>query len=216
MGGSAERSNAARSNAARSEAARERVLQAAFRALAANGYGGSSLASIAAAAGLTTPGLLHHFPSKKDLLVALLEERDRQGSLGTHLADAHGLEALDRLHTLAVENARRPELVRAFTVLLGESAGEEHPALEWARERYPKLRADLTAALARGADAGEIRADVDLAAVAAQVIAMMDGLQVQWVLNPGEVDMVGLLAGYFDGLRKLLRVPAGSGAPAVV
>jgi AcrR family transcriptional regulator len=210
MGGSAERSNAARS-----EAARERVLHAALRAMAANGYQGSSLASIATGAGLTTPGLLHHFPSKKDLLVALLEERDRRGCLETHLADASGLEALDRLHALAVENARHPELVRAFTVLLGESAGEAHPALQWARERYPKLRGDLTAALARGVEAGEIRPDADLGALATQVIAMMDGLQVQWVLNPREVDMVALLAGYFDGLRTLLRVPAeGSTRPA--
>ena len=59
-------------NAARSEAARERVLQSALRAIAANGFRGSSLAAIAAEAGLTTAGLLHHFPSKEHLLVAVL------------------------------------------------------------------------------------------------------------------------------------------------
>ena len=33
--------------------------------------------AIAADAGLTTAGLLHHFPSKEHLLVAVLAERDR-------------------------------------------------------------------------------------------------------------------------------------------
>jgi AcrR family transcriptional regulator len=72
-------------NAARSEAARERVLQATLRALATNGYQGSSLAGIAEAAGLTTAGLLHHFPSKEQLLVAVLAERDRSDGARHHL-----------------------------------------------------------------------------------------------------------------------------------
>jgi AcrR family transcriptional regulator len=38
------------------------VLDAALRAVAASGFHGSSLAQIAADAGLTTAGLLHHYP----------------------------------------------------------------------------------------------------------------------------------------------------------
>lgn len=198
-----------RSNSARSEAARERVLQAGFRALAANGYQGSSLASIAADAGLTTPGLLHHFPSKNDLLVALLEERDRMGEAHSRLDDVRGLAALDRLQQLADRNTENPELVRAFTVLLGESVSAEHPARHWAQERYPHLRADIAAALRRGVDDGEISPDADIDAVAAEIVAMLDGLQVQWVLNPEQVDMSAVLAHYFAGLRALLRSPQG-------
>jgi AcrR family transcriptional regulator len=182
-----------RTNGERSGAARERVLQAALPALASHGYSGSSLASIAAGAGLTTAGLLHHFPSKNELLVAVLAERDRLDGARLQLRGARGLTALDRLEELVAHNARNLELVRAFTVLLGESVGEDHPARRWAQERYPRRRANLVAALRAGVDSGEIRADVDADALAAQIIAMMDRLQVQWVLNPDGLDMSALV-----------------------
>jgi AcrR family transcriptional regulator len=195
----------AQSNRQRREAARERVLRAALRALAANGYQGSSLASIAAGAGLTTAGLLHHFPSKNELLVAVLAERDRLDSARFEPSEVRGLTALDRLEELVAHNARNPDLVCAFTVLLGETVGEGHPARRWAQERYPRLRAELAAALRAGVEDGEVRADVDHDAVAAQIIAMMDGLQVQWVLDPRGVDMSALFAHYLDGVRREIR-----------
>src|SRR5580765_348839 len=112
-------------NAARSEAAKERLLQAAVRALATNGYQGSSLARIAEEAGMTTAGLLHHFPNKEHLLVAVLTERDRSDGARYHLRGMQGPAALDRLVELVSYNALVPGLVRAFTVLMGESVAEE-------------------------------------------------------------------------------------------
>jgi AcrR family transcriptional regulator len=117
-----------RTNGECSGAARERVLQAALPALASNGYSGSSLASIAAGAGLTTAGLLHHFPSKNELLVAVLAERDRLDGARLQLRGARGLTALDRLEELVAHNARNLELVRAFTVLIRKSSLTRHVA----------------------------------------------------------------------------------------
>jgi AcrR family transcriptional regulator len=180
-------------------------MQAAFRALAANGYQASSLASIAADAGLTTPGLLHHFPSKNELLLALLEERDRLDEAGSGLGEARGIAALDCLQELADKNAANLELVRAFAVLVGESVSTDHPARRWAQARYAKLRRELVAALHRGVVDGEVRDDVDLEAIAAEIVAMMDGLQIQWVLDPGQIDMSQVLTHYFQGLAEHLR-----------
>jgi AcrR family transcriptional regulator len=188
-------------NAARSEAARERVLQAALRALAANGYQGSSLAGIAEEAGMTTAGLLHHFPSKEQLLVAVLAERDRSDGVRYQLRGIEGLAALDRLAELVEYNALVPGLVRAFTVLLGEGVGEGHPAREWFERRYPRRRDNIAAALRAGVDTGEIRPDIDADAIAAQIIAMMDGLQVQWLLNPDQVDLAAVFRHYISGVR---------------
>jgi AcrR family transcriptional regulator len=188
-------------NVARSEAARERVLQATLRALAANGYQGSSLAGIAEAAGMTTAGLLHHFPSKEQLLIAVLAERDRSDGARHHLRGVQGLAALDRLVELVEFNTLVPGLVRAFTVLMGEAVGEDHPAREWFERRYPKRRDNIAAALRAGVDTGEIRPDVDVDALAAEIIAMMDGLQVQWLLNPDQVDLATVFAHYIRGVR---------------
>jgi len=187
----------------RADASRERVLRAALRAIATNGYRGSALAAIAADAGLTTAGLLHHFPSKEHLLVAVLAERDRLDGAQFQLAGFQGLAALDRLAELVQHNAMVPGLVQAYTVLMGESVGEDHPAREWFRERYPRRRGNIAAALRAGIESGEIRAEVDCDAVAAEIIAMMDGLQVQWVLNPDQVDMAAVFANFMSGVRRV-------------
>lgn len=191
-------------NAARSEAARERALQAALRALAVTGYQGSSLAGIAEEAGMTTAGLLHHFPSKEQLLVAVLAERDRSDGARHHLGDAQGLAALDRLVELVRYNALVPGLVRAFTVLMGEAVGESHPARGWFQQRYPRRRQNIADALRAGIATGEVRADTDCDAVAVEIIAMMDGLQVQWLLDPDQVDLAKAFSHYIAGLRRAI------------
>lgn len=188
----------------RSAAARDRLLHAALQAIAANGYHGSSLAAIAADAGLTPAGLLHHYPSKEQLLVAVLAERDRLDGARFHLGEARGLAALDRLVELVRHNMIVPGLVQAFTVLMGESVSADHPARSWFRDRYPRRRERLATALHAGIDAGEIRADVDCQALAAQVIAMMDGLQVQWALDPDHFDMAAVFADYVAALRRAI------------
>jgi AcrR family transcriptional regulator len=204
-------------NNARSQAARERVLLSALQAIAANGYHGSSLAGIAADAGLTTAGLLHHFPSKEQLLVAVLAERDRLDGIRFRLAGFQGLAALDRLVELVQHNTMVPGLVQAYTVLMGESVSEDHPARDWFRDRYPRRRANIAAALGAGIESGEIRAEVDRDALAAEIIAMMDGLQVQWVLNPDQVDMAAVFADYITGVRVAVRAdPDRKGAPGRV
>jgi AcrR family transcriptional regulator len=180
------------------------VLRAALRAIAANGYRGSTLAAVAADAGLTTAGLLHHFPSKEHLLVAVLAERDRLDGAQFHLGDFHGLAVLDRLVELVRYNTMVPGLVQAYTVLMGESVGEDHPAREWFRDRYPRHRANIAAALRGGIDLGEIRSGVDCDAVATEIIAMMDGLQVQWVLDPVETDMAAVFADFIAGVRRTI------------
>ncbi|HWS33773.1 MAG TPA: TetR/AcrR family transcriptional regulator [Actinoplanes sp.] len=185
----------------RGDSARERVLHAALRAISANGYHGSTLTGIAADAGLTNAGLLHHFPSKEHLLVAVLAERDRLDTAHFRLSGLRGLAALDRLVELVRYNSMVPGLVQAFTVLMGESAGSEHPAREWFRGRYPRLRADIAGALRGGIELGEVRADVDCEAKAAEILAMMDGLQVQWLLDPDRFDMAAVFAGYIAATR---------------
>lgn len=201
-----------RSRAERGAASRDRVVRAALRAYAANGYSGSSLASIAEAAGLTTAGLLHHFPSKEGLLLAVLKERDRLDAERFQLRGFVGLKALDALLALVEANMSTPGLVRAFTVLLGESAAEDHPAGQWFRERYPRRRDNLAAALRAGIDSGEVREDTDSDAVAAEIIAVMDGLQVQWLHDPDRVDMARVFTHYIGTVRRALQTSVDQSA----
>jgi len=55
----------------RGEETRERVLAAASRLFATQGYDATSVEAVAEAAGITVPGMYRHYPKKHDLLLAV-------------------------------------------------------------------------------------------------------------------------------------------------
>ncbi|MFD1940135.1 TetR/AcrR family transcriptional regulator [Nonomuraea mangrovi] len=187
------------------EARRERILALALQEFAEHGYRGASLARIAERAELTQAGLLHHFKSKELLLVAVLEYRDEVDARRFDLEKAGGVAALRALADVVDYNSRVPGLVQLFSVISGEAVTADHPGHAWARARYRRLRQALADALRRAADSGEFRADLDAEAHADRVIAMMDGLQTQWLIDPEQVDMATLFRGYVDDLIESLK-----------
>ncbi|KAB2376890.1 TetR/AcrR family transcriptional regulator [Actinomadura montaniterrae] len=188
------------------DARRERILHIATQEFAEHGYRGTSLARVAERAGLSQPGLLHHFRTKEQLLVAVLELRD-QRDMERFFADeaAGGLDLLTALVRVVEHNSRTPELVRLFVVLTSEAVTADHPAQDWARARYERLRAWVADALRRAAGAGEVRPGLDADATAARIIALMDGLQTQWLLDPDAIDMPALFRAHIDELLATLR-----------
>ncbi len=60
---------------------RQRILDATLTLMAQRGVAGTSMRDLAAAAGLNVASLYHYFPSKHDLLLAVLEERGLLGDL---------------------------------------------------------------------------------------------------------------------------------------
>ncbi|MET7422549.1 helix-turn-helix domain-containing protein [Dactylosporangium sp. NPDC005555] len=203
------RSTARPSSSARGERTRSAIIRAAATVFARHGYRGGPLAAVATEAAMTQPGVLHHFASKEDLLMAVLEQRDREGTRRLNessWADGGGA-ALDALHDLVAHNGTTPELVQMFTVLVGESVAADHPARAFFTDRYETLRFRTTRAVQRGQDSGEFRADADAATLAALVLAVMDGLQIQWLLDP-ELDMATRFAVFVDMMKRFLAPPA--------
>jgi AcrR family transcriptional regulator len=192
----------------RGERRRAAILDAAVPLLADNGYRGTSLASIAEAADLTQQGVLHHFGSKEELLLALIEERDRQdGRRLSALLDEEGLALLDVLEELVKANQEAHEDVRLFTTLVAEGTSARHPAHEYFVGRYARIRRRVLRSLRDGQEAGEIRSDVDLAALVPAIVAVMDGLQIQWLLDP-EIDMAASFDSFVRALRGQLAEPS--------
>lgn len=185
---------------------REEILRAATDAFAAQGFNNASLADIAAGLGVTPAGVLHHFGSKTDLLTAVLERRDSDDP------PPAGGGMLDHLVATAQRNAEQPGTTRLYAVLSAESATAGHPAQDWFRSRYEGLRADVERALLDrlGLPAADGVPD-DVRDAAAAIIAVMDGMQVQWLLAPDSVDMAGATRAVIESVVD--RLAAARSAP---
>lgn len=184
-------SPARRSLAPRPETAhrREEILRAAIATFAAKGYKGP-LSDIAEQVGMTHAGVLHYFGSKSALLLEVLKFRDLEDVEDLPTQHIPGSTDLFRhLVKTAFLNARRAGIVQAFTVLSSEAVTDGHPARTFFEERYVNLRTEVADAFrAMCADEGvDAPGTVDHAAAA--VLAVMDGLQIQWLLDPAAVEL---------------------------
>ncbi|MGW1657292.1 TetR/AcrR family transcriptional regulator [Streptomyces atratus] len=190
------------------QARRERILNAALLEFAERGYRSTSMARIAERCEISETGLRHHFATKDDLLVAILDDRDRAEDARWEAAGGpQGIADLGNLARVVDHNSRVPELTRLFTVLIGEAVTADHPAAPWATRRYRELRASMVDSLRSGIAAGEFRPDIDADRIARQIIAVMDGLQLQWLLAPESVDMAADFRAYAADLVASLRPP---------
>jgi AcrR family transcriptional regulator len=181
---------------ARPEERRAEILTAARDVFAERGYRGASLAAVADRVGLTQQGVLHYFPSKDALLIEVLRRRDAMDK-ATDANEPAGLHDVERLVAF---NATQPGIVQSFTVLSAESVTENHPAKPFFVERYRDVRARIADAI-RAEVGDDLPAGLDAEGAASLLIAVMDGLQVQWLLSPDEVDMAPL-AGKFVALLR--------------
>ena len=85
---------------------------------------------------------------------------------------------------LAQRNEERPGLVRLYIVLGSEATARDHPAHDYFVPHYARIIDGTTRALQDVRTSGALRDDVDPARFAADLVALQDGLQLQWLLRP--------------------------------
>ncbi len=188
---------------AKGRARRSEIIDQAMAMFGEVGYRGATLREIATRCGISHTGLLHHFPNKEALLVAVLEHRDEVDRERLSV-DTSGVDTLRRMVDLVAFNATRRGIVELFTVLSSEATSVDHPAHDWFVQRYRRSLDATTRSFRRARDEGALRDHVDPALAASQLTALMDGLQVQWLLDDGATDMV---AGVRAFVQAQLAVP---------
>jgi AcrR family transcriptional regulator len=164
---------------------RQQIIDVTTRLVAERGFWGLSMQDVADGCGLTVPGLLHHVGSKDGLLIAVLDHRDEEDMRRLEADLGRGPDAgslREACAALVRRNAAQPEIVRLFAVLEAESLAPDHPAHDYFRTRQRRT-VDGIAALVEDRVA-------DPFLLARAILAMMDGLQIQWLRNPAEIDLV--------------------------
>lgn len=187
---------------------RERILTAATVNFAREGYLGTSMADIARDVGLTSPGLMHYFPTKQHLLVAVAERRfDLVGEWANEpKPDIDGTGPFRNMVELTRRIVNYPGFIELFVWLSAEASVPGSPAHELYAKRYQLALGELMENLERSAAAGHLRPDTDFELIARQCIAVTDGAQLQWVISGGKANIVHIVQDLLEHIAAALRV----------
>ena len=184
---------------------RARILAEAVEIIGDKGFRAFSIKDLAVRCEMTDAGLLHHFGSKTTLLMAVLDERDRQDEIAIAAAlgdeadqDPRSPEAVRRILRMLVErNGEKPEFIRLYAILRVEAIAPDHPAHAYFRLRDTASHR-MFSRLVR-----VIGDDPD--SLARQVLAALDGLELQWLRDAQAFDLLG----EWDKLADKLLRPTG-------
>ncbi len=186
---------------AKGVAKREEILTTALDVIARNGYRRTSVKELADAVGLSQAGLLHYFSSKEELFQEVLRKRDEVDSQG--ISDLSRI-SIDEYVRFIRHNADVPGLVQLYARLSNEATDPEHPAHAYFVERQRLIRAQFADLIRGRQEAGDAPASLDPDMTATLLVAVTDGLQTQWMLDP-QIDM----AEHIAYLWRLIAQPKG-------
>ena len=162
--------------------ARRAIVEAARTVFAERGFRAGSLRDVGERAGVSAANVVHHFGSKEGLLLAVLEARDERN--GEELLRLFGRGELVRgLRELVRTNSLERDLIRLYTTLGTEATDPGHPAHDYFRTRYADVRGYLASGIEQARATGGLPAGPEAGDLAASLLAVMDGLQTQWLLD---------------------------------
>jgi len=166
---------------------RQHILGTALELMAQRGVDGTSMRDLASAAGLNVASLYHYFPSKRDLLVAVLEEH---GFTGARPADGPATlsrDAVDGLDGLLDDMLQSMLEVEDFIrLMLGEVLRGDETARAVGTELFEATRAALEEWLAN--NEAELCEAAGAAATASMLRALIVGLFFEHVAGVLEDD----------------------------
>lgn len=186
---------------------REAILLAAMAVFAERGYQGATLDEIARRAGVAKGTAYIYFTDKSELFFAVFEKWTGEAMGSSEIALAEAVNTQERLLALALSAV---EFMQAhqewFPLTLEVWSASGSPLL---RERfraalsnlYAGYREEIRAIVEAGQQAGEVRRDVDAAALAAMLTGAVDGLFLQCWFDPA-LDAEMLVRNFFEVLTR--------------
>jgi AcrR family transcriptional regulator len=179
---------------------RHQIVQAALELFTKRGARGTSIADVADRVGISAPAVLHHFGTKDDLLMAVIQERDRRVAIEfTDLVSEGGLAGLRRLVDMGEALAQERGLMAAYVVFLAENLHDGDVAHRYFVDRTCVTKDFLAGLLREGQKTGEVRTDIDAETKAGEITAFLHGAAMQWAIDPS-IGLAELYRSYVDTL----------------
>lgn len=184
---------------AKSAQRRKEIIAAAVEVFSESGFRDGSLRTVAERAGMTHAGMRHHFPTKIDLLEAVLQWREEESLARAHLSRPIGLDVVRAWISSVGENSSRPALVELEAVLSAEAISPDHPAHVYFQDLYRRAEALLTSAFTTVSEAGQLRNEIQPPVAARLLLSTTLGLQALW-LRDRTIDIESELRTYTTAL----------------
>lgn len=178
---------------------RVKIVQAAVKLFARQGYHKTTIADLAQAIGLTSGAIFHHFANKEAILNAVVDWVERGIHVYSAIADNadHGSLAMieEVLGAMCSHFNRGPEATICLATLAAEFARSGHPMESRLKGIY-KIFVD---SLARKLADNENVKDPGAASIA--FIGAAQGIAVQGLLRDGESTIDELAAGFLSLMK---------------
>lgn len=197
------------------EETRAQILDAAERVFYANGVSATSLADIAAAAGVTRGAIYWHFQNKVDVFQAMLDRRLLpQEELARACESEDEPDPLSNMRQLLVQLLQRMhaddayrrvgEILQYKCEYSSEVGGLRQQMQAFQQECDQRIARTLRNAVNRG----QLPADLDCQRAAICLHAYLDGLQAHWLLKPEAYDLGAHAHSMIDALIDMLHSKA--------
>lgn len=167
-------------------AKRLEILDTALEVVARVGYSATTVKELADAVGLTQNGLLYYFGSKENLFVEILKRRDEIDA--ATFGEERGEDIGHSYAHFVRHNADVPGLVQLHIGLASEATTASHPAHAYFAEKLASYRQQGADAIRLFQARGEMPAGLDPEKLATLLVAVSDGLQLQWLYHD-RIDM---------------------------
>jgi AcrR family transcriptional regulator len=185
-------------------ARRLQVVTAAVDVFGQYGFKGGTLQQVAERVGVTPAAIEKLFGSKEQLLIAVLEHWGEQ----TQEVSGHGAKGfahLEGFRKLMRYHVKHKGLLELYIRMAAEATSADHPARPFMTERYDATLADMRQIFVDGVEQGLFRPMTpdEISNEAEWLLATMDGLEIQFLLNP-DFDLVGSYDRFLDHLEARL------------
>ncbi|MEN9714931.1 MAG: hypothetical protein RJA35_398 [Actinomycetota bacterium] len=159
------------------------ILDAALEVFGTSGFNGGTLKQVAEIVGITEAGILHHFKTKRDLLLEVLKHRDEWSSGSIEQDSGRPLQYVANWFHVMEYNQAHPGIVELYTVISAESTAVSHPSHKFFQQRYNEVRKLTSDNFQQLISAGHVSRGRDPKMLGEALVALSDGLQVQWLLD---------------------------------
>ncbi|HEX8952303.1 MAG TPA: TetR/AcrR family transcriptional regulator [Polyangia bacterium] len=192
------------------EGKRERILEAAIKVFAAEGFYNAKVSQIAHEAGVADGTIYLYFKSKDDLLINLFEDRmervnaNLREAIDTESTAVARLRRIVKLHLELVEQNR--DMAEVISVELRQSSKFIR---EYSNPKFAEFLRTIAGAVVEGQRTGELRTGIDPYVFARALFGALDEIALAWLVKhpgskasielPRAAEQLGDL--FIDGLR---------------